>query len=550
MPATRAQLDALVEGGISPASAQEIVSAFQLDTVSSMLAEAWNPSAITTAALMALMDFPAVDARMAANDAVYKRLEFDECLRYPALYFDPSLVSEPGTADGSPGNPYRDLTAARLKPGYRHLIKRGTTITTGAGTWLTTPAGATPTAPIILGTYGDAYAALPVINGAASTMVIRHGTNSKNIRIRDLDIIGPQAGAAGTARLAISTNISGSADTEARLSYNNLIERCRVRTVTTDGGGATDCNAIKLYGADNAVRHCEIRDIATDGLWFHGDRMLVEGNLIMRVATDGRIAGDCVQAGGQSDNAVIRSNILDHRSADGKQCIYFEAVGGAGTESKDVLIEGNTCYGFDGTANNHTPIFALGIRCVVRCNLVTGGQTGIRIGPNGICTRNVVIATVGNGISALDNDALIAFNAVVQTGTQNSQTLSCGIRAGSSAGVRNVARNNVIIGFYNGVYAVTSAVDGQPTISESHNAFGIQGVSNAYYRLNGDVIAPHSTSIIVAYATALADLGLDANYRPSGQTLAVIADVGLGNDADKDGRTSGQAVRGAYRLAA
>jgi hypothetical protein len=479
-----------------------------------------------------------------ADRARAKQREFFELIAYPAIYFDPSLGAD--TGDGSPGNPFRDFTAARLVPGRRHLIKRGTTITCGSGTWLTTPSTATTIAPIIIGAYGDSNLARPIINGAASTMVIRHGTNSKNIRIRDLDVIGPQAGSAGTARLCISTNIGGgsTADIEARLNYYNIIERCKVRSVVTEG--TVDCNGIKLYGADCEILDCEVQDIATDGIWFHGDRMLIQGCTVMRVGQDGRNAGDCIQCGSQSDNSVIRGNLLDHRSADYKQCIYFEAEGGGGAPSTGVIIEDNICYGYDGTTGNHTPIFALCYNAIVRRNFVTGGSVGIRVGPRGIAHNNIIFATVGNGMSALNEEAQIYHNTVIQTGSQSSQTFSCGIRAGSSSAYGNVARNNVIIGFYYPVYATASTgLPGTNTLIESHNAFGIIGVNQATYWVSGNV--PPTNALIDSSTTAAATFGLDSNYRPTTNYLSSIASVSTTDGLDKDQQIL-TAVRGAFGL--
>lgn len=442
--------------------------------------------------------------------ATQKDLTADQNLKsfednvYPALYFDPTSADDLG--DGSIGRPYKNLTAARLKPGYRHLIKAGTTITTGAGDpWLSIPNSATAKSPIIIGRYGDAHAANPIIDGAASTKVIRGATGAKNWRLRDLEIIGPQT---GSTRYAISQQ-SVDATVDQNTSYDILISNCKIHNVTTDS--ANDCNGIKLYGADNKILNCEIYDIATDAIWFHGFRTLIAGCKIYRVAQDNRNAGDCIQCGAKSDGSVIRGNWLDHFEVDIKQCIYFEQTVSI---SDRVLIEDNYCVSADGTAGAAGPITCGATNSIVRRNYCKGGYVGILVGEHSIAHHNVIISTVGRGIDCKSNSKVFN-NTIIQTGSDTTQNWSVGIRAQSGDSSID-ANNNLLIGQYNGI--LCAADSGIPNIKERNNAFAIRGVSNAMYRVDG-VVTATTNEVTVSHSTYLTGFNMDVNYKPSKPTI-------------------------------
>lgn len=434
-------------------------------------------------------------AKDRADDA---QLELFEQIAYPPLYFDPTAADD--TGDGSLGRPYKNLTAARLVAGRRHLIKAGTTITTGAGDpWLSIPATGTAQQPIILGRYGPKNLADPIIDGSAATKVIRGAAGSKYWRVRDIEIIG---GKSGSIRFAVSQNFVD-ANATALTTTAIVLARLKIHDVTSDG--ANDCDGIKLYGADNVILDCEIYDIATDAIWFHGYRMKISGNKIYRVAQDGLAAGDCIQCGAKSDGSVIRGNYLDHFEVDIKQCIYFEPTISI---SDNVLIEDNYCVIADGNTNGTAAIRCGATNSIVRRNFAKGGQVSISIGPGGIAYNNIVVSTVGRGIACSSN-AQIYYNTVVQTGSETSQTNSAGIAASSpQAGV--LVRNNLLIGQYNGILG--SLVDGTPNIVESNNGFAIRGVSDAKFRMEG-VVTPPTDPVSDTYANAFVNL-VDTSYRP------------------------------------
>jgi len=423
-----------------------------------------------------------------------------ETIAFAPIHFDPSAADD--TGDGSLGRPYKLFTDARLTPGRRHLIAAGTTIAVGSGTWLTTTKTGTAQQPIIIGRYGEG--ANPKINGAGANRGIRIGSSSRYYRIRDLEFYGFDTGADA---YGISVN-SVDADGERDITRSIVIERCTVRDHIVSGA-TTDCDGIKLYGADNEILDCTIYNIGCDAIWFHGYRTLIQGNKIYKVAQDGRNAGDCIQAGANSSYSVVRGNYLDHSDNDYKQCIYFEQTISL---SDSVLIEDNYCISYSGSnANGQSPLSCGATNSIVRRNTCVGGIQGILVGENGLAYGNLVFATIGRGMD-LKTGARAYHNTIVQTGAQTGQTFSVGIRT-ASGDSNTEARNNVIIGFANSILvsdAITTAV-------ESNNAFYTTGGTPAHYRVAG-VITPPTDAVI---GTSAANLGLDANYRPTSVNVAV-----------------------------
>jgi len=453
---------------------------------------------------------------------------------YPALYFDPTSVDD--TGDGSIGRPYKNLTGARLKPGHRHLIKAGTTIVTSSGDpWLSIPSTGTVKSPIIIGRYGDLALANPVVNGSASAKIIRGATGAKNWRIRDIEFIGPQT---GSNRYAISQQ-SVDATADQAVDYNIIISNCKIHDVTTDS--TNDCNGIKLYGANNKIINCEIFNIATDAIWFHGYNTLVSGCKIYKVAQDGRNAGDCIQCGAKSDGSVIRGNWLDHFEVDIKQCIYFEQTVSV---SDNILIEDNYCVSADGTAGAAGPITCGATNSIVRRNFCKGGYVGILLGVGGIAHNNIVISTVGRGIDCKSNSK--AFNnTIVQTGSDTTQSWSVGSR-GQSGDTNIVAANNLLIGQYNGILCASDG--GVPNVTEYNNAYAIRGVSDAKYRVDG-AVTPVTNGIVGSHSTYLTDFNLDVNFKPYSPTiLSSTAQVSLTDFYDKEYDESDNYLVGAYHL--
>lgn len=439
---------------------------------------------------------------MAAVRAWQAQLRYLDSILLGYRFFDPSVSVD---GDGAFDRPFKTFNAERLLHGHNNLVKYGSYIQAPAGTAYLLPAGATAKAPLVLGAYGDPALGRPIFDGRLSNKVFRVAKGATNIRMRDFDVIGP---AVGDNRLGISVQVAD-ADVDARTPFNLHFENVRVRDLVTDG--KTDCNGIKLYGADNKLLDCEVADISNDCLWFHGDRLLIQGSTFARPATDGRGAGDCIQCGGRSDDVVVRGCVVDHSNVDGKQGYYA-------SQDKSVserhLIEDSAFIGFDSAANQ-TPLHAGAKHSTVRRNIVSGGVQGVLVGEDGVAHNNVIFATAGRGIE-LKARAQALHNTIVQTGGQASQELSVGIRATGEAAK---ALNNAILGF---VYGIIAGAD----FAESNNAFA----ASIPYLKNG--------AKATATAALYGDFGLDDAFRPGASSAlrSAAASVGTSEKKDRDQR--------------
>lgn len=434
------------------------------------------------------------------------RREAEENIKYRAIYFDPTASDD--TGDGSIIKPYKNLTAARIKPGFRHLIKAGTTTTCtedGIGTkrYLLIPNTATSQAPIIIGRYGSGEN--PKFNGAGVSQVFRIGTDGKYIRIRDIEIDTVGADDTNSDKFGISYNTSN-ADTMKTVSTNIIIARCSVHDVKRDTSLSSDCDGIKLYGADNMILDCTIYNIATDGIWFHGYRMVIAGCTVYSPAIEYQLVqktgGDCIQCGAKSDGSIVVGNYLDHSNAACKQCIYFEQTISI---SDSVIICDNIC--FMGKKGDSIEMGQSCITCgapnsYVARNFCKGAGGGIVINDDIECCNNVILMDTARGIAA-GNRNNIHHNTIVQISSETTQTWSVGISVDPGSKGTEI-HSNLFIDMYNGIVSDVSTA-----FNEHHNAFKIKGVSLAYVRLSGVVTSPSWSDISTISAS-----DYDLNYRP------------------------------------
>jgi hypothetical protein len=464
-----------------------------------------------------------ISALYRAKDA---RRQQQENISYNAIYFDPSLAADAG--DGSIIKPFKNITAARIKPGYRHLIKAGTTVTCtedGAGSkrYLLVPNTATDQMPIIFGRYGDRMAADPKLVGTGVSQVLRIGTDGAYIRIRDIEIAGVGADDTNTGKFGISYNTVNAAGIQS-IKKNIVLSRVKVHDVARDTSGSSDCDGVKLYGADNEIIDCDIYNVATDGLWFHGYRTIVSGNTIYNTASEyaasGRIAGDSIQCGAKSDGSIVVGNYLDHSSAPCKQCIYFEQTNSI---SDSITITDNYCVMADkgdGIENGQSPITCGAPNSVVARNYCKGGSRGIIISDDVECHNNFIEMTVGRGI-ACGNRCNIHHNTIYQSGSNTTQNWSVGVAVDSGATGTDI-HSNALINMYNGIIASES-----DAFTEHNNAFQIRGVSLAYVRVGGTVVQQDATDVV-----NITSGDYDALFRPVVGSL--LRGVGLDAATDKD----------------
>lgn len=471
--------------------------------------------------------------------AMDAKCELQENIKYRAIYFDPSASDD--TGDGSIIKPYKNLTASRIKPGFRHLIKAGTTITctedsAGSKRFLLIPNTATAEAPIIIGRYGIGLN--PKLNGAGVTQVLRIGTDGKHIRIRDIEIDTVGADDANPGKLGISYNTTN-ANSIKNIQTSIIIARCCIHDVKRDTSLSSDCNGIKLYGAGNLILDCLIYNIATDGIWFYGYDTVICSCTIYNVAVEyqlvQRTGGDCIQCGADSSGSIVCGNYLDHSNASCKQCIYFEQTISL---SDSVIICDNICLmgkKGDGIEMGQSCITCGAPNSYVLRNFCKGAGGGIVINDNIQCKNNLIIMDCARGISCGSNNT-ISHCTIVQISTETSQTWSVGISVDPGSRGTDI-RNCLLVDMYNGI-----ASDSTLSFSEHHNAFKIRGVSLAYIRLSGVVGSPDYSDVLNCSTS-----DWDLNYRPVlGSKLVNAGTSDYSWDLDINRRSDLNSTIGAY----
>lgn len=392
-----------------------------------------------------------------------------------SVYFDSNVPDDSG--DGTISNPYKVLSSDRLLAGTNAILAAGSVFVLSEETiGLLTPESSSSSPFAITVEEG----VRPIIDASNTNKGIRIPKNASDILLEGFELLGPTVGADA---YGISNVPPDDPVAFAETSTNIHIKNVVLHDILGDGGNS-DCNGIKLYGADNIIETCRIYNIATDGIWIHGYNIKILFNDIFNIATDRRIAGDCIQIGAKSDFALIKGNYLDHSNNDGKQCIYFQ---NSSSVSDNVRIENNICVGFNGVANAHVPVVCGATNSVVTGNKVYGGIVGISLqGQNSIAKSNLVFASVGRGIDLSASNTQAIFNTVVQTGTQTGQTYSVGIRHSSTLNTGCTAKNNVIIGFANGITLAASGA------TETNNAYWQCAVN---YRVSGVSSSPTNAII-------------------------------------------------------
>jgi hypothetical protein len=239
-----------------------------------------------------------------------------------------------------------------------------------------------------------------------------------------------------------------------------VIERCNIH----DGIPGTDFNnGISLRGRGNVVRNCNIWNICTDGIIWHGWDVLIEENRIWRMNTDGRNLSDCINGSSDDAGAVVRNNYMDGRLNVGKQVIIFDSASGTGIAPR--LVYGNTIIGGNGAVQGiytNKPAIIYG-------NIFIDALFQIRAFSPSSITGNLFMNTgcegqhfgvwcEANGSRVINNTFI---NSVANIGALNQKAIQC--ESGHSG---NVVMNNLIRGYEIGIRLAENA--GQV---ESNNYF-------------------------------------------------------------------------------
>ena len=428
-------------------------------------------------------------------------------------YIDPSGGSD--AADGlTTSTPKQSVSFISSAGSHTFYIKRGTTATISGGSGEIAPAtGTSDAARTYIGAYGTGER--PIIDG--SGLVDRStiwGFSSRNfITVEDLDVIGTSLG--------VSTG-------QACIKFTGtdiVVRRCIARNIS--GTGNADFNGIHITGLRPTVEDCIGHDLATDGIWLSpaGSKAIVRRNRIYRIAQDGRVAGDCVQITGASNDFEVVDNYLDHSDLGVKQTFIISG-GGAGSGG---IFARNVCImSTDTTLSTTTNVHVDQPGVVIRGNRLIGGAFGVQVNasPAGVIVAgNYVEGAVLGGI----NDVLGAVGMRVEGNTVSG----CGgygiTLPGTSAS--RTAKNNCIVECAGGLSAPSS----------------VAVANNSYFGITGSTYAGGTSA---ATGDITADPILTSGGRPmvGSPLLGAGAHINYQRDADGKQRPNPPAI-GAYDVA-
>lgn len=387
------------------------------------------------------------------------------------FYIDPTATVNGG---GTRSNPY-NVFPTTLAAGNRYLLKAGTTYTPGAGLSgiHIAQSGIDDNNRIVIGAYG--VGSRPIINGANVARGINLANNVHHVTIQGLRITNVNSGTSRRGITNATTNSSGSIDT----SIN--IVNCEIDNVLTDT--VNDCDGIQLFGANNKILNCWIHHVADDGIWYLGDSIEIGNCTVTNVAVSGRVAGDCVQCGGSSDNGWIHGNTLDHSTDANKQCFIINST------CDGLRFEDNICVG--NPSANFTTVYLVGVtNAIVRRNRMTGGANA-HLNANGtgmLIYGNLFVNSSGRCMDLNANGIRVFNNTIIG----NSLAGIYGVRQ-SVVLADNVVQNNCFKGWDRGIQATTGC-------SADHNSFftcttNISGITSGGYDVTADPLLNATTYV-------------------------------------------------------
>ncbi len=363
-------------------------------------------------------------------------------LKLPAVitsvqYIDTSL---PTNGSGTYQSPKNTLPADfGFGANTAYLIKCGTVINGGKSL--------NAISNVYFGSYGTGAKPLWLnnlndhcIDCAMATQVIFDGISFKSTEIRALRNGSSQSNSTSVKIVVINCEFEVLKNT-ARIIAN------------------TDCNGIALWGADNRILGCKFDNIATDACWMSGNNCEFAYNSVKDVAQDGRTAGDCFQLS-FGDNVWVHHNYLDHRGAEGKQCVM------AGNSGTGGLIEYNYCiYDMVPESYSSNVIFTELSGVTIRRNIVIGGAYGIFASTLTATIESNYILHGNSRTDALKGNALVYKTGLSTVTIQNNTIESFNNQAKIGIGPDVYAgemtsltvRNNIIKGFATAVSHNASA---------------------------------------------------------------------------------------------
>lgn len=457
--------------------------------------------------------------------------------------------------DGSQLTPHNSLSAANLNayatlansafaPGRVVALKRGQTFSAAAGTNSTgfysrllirKPTGAVATNQFrrALIAYGDGIQ--PYIDsgesGALSFGIRFAASDSANheghYTIQDIEVSSTTGGRSNAGAAGIYAGITTADLTQYTLLPQAIkVIRCFVhdiKPITATSESEPDQNGIQLFGANNAIIKCDIRDNWDDNNWMIGmnsdflcNRSVGSG--ASTVYYPNRQRGDEYQLNSSlsssngdtpAHNCRVVGNFLHHTRPQKHVFITNPECTGTNRRSHNYLIAWNHFKGYNGAdGNSQIAAYISNITGDVCFNYFEGGH--IRA-DNSVVNLFAPVRFYNNYIRVWGTQRGLSCEAYTYTGGSASaagaeifnNTFHNSGGLASTHGIMNYGtgvtvgvRNNLFIGFTTGVYLVTGSVAGGNAFWNCTNQYAGAGTL-----LGSDITADPVTTSGIPYSS-------------------------------------------------
>lgn len=256
--------------------------------------------------------------------------------QYTNTYFiDPSNTGDP-EEDGSIVHPFDHISDVAIQSNTAYLFKRGSTMYSTSNVIVTMKSN------IKFGVYGPGGERSTYQYNGSGSPVFNIYRECENIIVDSL-IISGQIGNGVDALIQVGGYVSGTIPTS-----NVTISNCELKNAYNGVRSPFFSGGV---GSQNiTIKNCEVHNIEEDGFFMaECDNLTIENCHIYDVNLDWHLdchteacaPGDGIQIGNNSNNFLIKNNIIDRRGTGNKFCFIF---GGLNTEHIVGNIIGNTFY--------------------------------------------------------------------------------------------------------------------------------------------------------------------------------------------------------------
>lgn len=361
--------------------------------------------------------------------------------------------------------------------------------------------------------------AVIVGGNSSATNGINFSANVAYWNVKNFDI--SDVGEFNTNSHGITSSVNPSNDSQASFI---TIEDCSIHDLrNVDVAAEIRALGINLRGRGNIVRNNDIFRIPVDGIFFHGQDILIENNKIWDTNWFPNVpAADCIQGASDCSGAIIRNNYLDGKRNDGKQTVILQ---NSNPTRSIIQFYGNTVIGGNSSVQNlYSDAPAL-----IWNNYFIDGLFSVRTVASCIITGNIFNNFNSSGQHFAvwsEGGSCIIVNNTFKNFTNSSLATSNRAIFASNGTPANVIENNAINGYYNGIRMDTTGGHTESYNWISNTVVPVQNSGGSSHSLGpGSTTTPWT------------------QYTSSFGNLVIPADTNLGNLASKNP----MALAGVYR---